>query len=586
MHALNSAPTGEVLTLSGFLHSLFDGLEGYAYCPTLDRETGQFKRVFVKVPNQIERLERYIREESEKTDVYLAPAVFSAPKATKECFKASNVLWCEFDGNAPTVLDPEPSIRVKSSITGHEHHYYKLDETVDDAFILEGLNRGLTFTLGADKSGWDCTQILRPPESFNHKRQATVTVVSSTDQIFNVGDFSKYKAPDRLDEDSIKLGSVPDVMDVIYSYALGTEFKDIFTSKPKEGTRSTYMMQVGYLSAEAGVSNEEMYALLFNADDRWGKYKDREDRHRRLVDIIERVRIKFPLKGSESVDTEPIEIYDIISFGNAVKAPDWLLPSLLQQQGNMLVSGPPGVGKTQFALNFAYGLTTGSDVLGYAPPSPQKILFISAEMGGPDLKVFTDQMLRQYTEDQHELLRNNFFVLPLGEPMYLNTSKEQDKLCRLTEALKLDGIIFDSLGSALSKPLTDEEAVKSFMTFNEKFRNYFGAFTWYIHHNRKGNDTNRNPSELQDVYGSMYIAARATTILTLWPVQPNVLRVKEVKIRLAPQGPDWYVKRTSNLGFTRIAEDAIATVITNKESNDKSTNRGNGRGTSGNPYGI
>lgn len=561
------------LSLSGFLHFLFDGLEGYIYAPTLDRDTGEFRQVFVKT-SSLERLEKHITESAQTTDVYLAPAVFSDAKVSKSTFAASNVVWCEFDGNAPTEYAVEPSVTIKSSLERHEHSYWRLDEPITDFAVLEEINRGLAFTLEADKSGWDCTQILRPPQTHNYKRDRPVVLSGATGAICNIGDFASLKAPARMDDAEIKIGQLPDVMDVIYKYAFPDDFREVFSSNPAEGSRSTYMMRVGYMAAEVGCTNEEIYALLYNYDDRIGKYVKRLDRQRRLLDIIERVRVKWPLKSNTelSVDFDPIEVYDVISFGHQTLEVDWLIPSLLQQQGNMLLVGPPGVGKTQVALNFAYGLATGETILEYAFDRPRRILFVSCEMGPVDLKVFTDQMTSQFDAEQQALLSENFFVFPHGEPLYLNSKQGQEQLKRMIDVLRIDGFIFDSLGSATNKALTDEESTKGLLDFNDSLRKDMGVFSWFIHHNRKATENNKEPSGLADVYGSQYITARATTVLSLWPLQQGVLKVRELKKRLAPQEQDWYIKREAkHLRFRRATADEAAIVIEKKSTIGKAS---------------
>jgi DNA replication protein DnaC len=571
------------ITLHNMLYMFYSGLEGYVYAPNLNRETGDFNQVFVKTSN-LEALHDYIITQSKETDVYLAPAVFTEPRVSKGTFAASRVVWAEHDGNAPDHIDPTPSITIVSSLPGHTHSYWVLDEPCTNARDLEEVNRALTFSLKADASGWDATQILRPPETWNYKRDKPVWVKEITGHVYNIGAFSNFSAPERLEEDSVKLGEIPDVMDVIYKYALPEEFREIFTAKPAEGARSTYLMRLGYLSAEAGCTNEEIYTLVRNADDRWGKYTNRDDRHRRLLDIIERARIKYPIQLDGEAQDYTIDVLDVVSFNNLEVNVDWLLPSLLQSGGNMLLVGPPGVGKTQVALNFAYGLSTGRDVLGYQATDllPRRVLFISAEMGTVDLKVFVGAMNARYSDEPaQKLLAENFYVLPLGEPMYLNTKNEQDKLKRMCDVLKLDGVIFDSLGSATNKALTDEESTKGLLDFNDTFRKEMGVFSWFIHHNRKATENNKEPSGLADVYGSQYITARATTVLSLWPIKSNVLKVRELKKRLAPEEEDWYIKRVSGLHFERVEESEIATIITTNTKIGKAAN-----GQQSNPYGI
>lgn len=547
--------------------------DGYIYSPTLNRETGEWRQVFVKV-TQLQMLEDHIRKSSTTLDVYVAPSIFSEPKATKQFFKASNVCYTEFDGNAPETFDIDPTAIIQSSSDKHTHCYWLLDTPIIDYKELEQINRGITFSHHADASSWDCTQILRPPESTNHKRGTLVSVTASTETVYNIGEFAIYSAPAQIEEDSILLAQVPDVTDVIFKYAFSEEFRQVFSSTPTEGSRSSAMMRVGYIAAETGCTNEEIYALIRNFDDRIRKYSDRKDRHRRLLDIIERVRTKYPLVTStEGPSFDTIEILDIISFGNQTLEVDWCIPQLLQEGGNLVLCGPPGVGKTQVALNFAYGLATGRPVLDYKMGNPRKVLFISCEMGPVDLKVFTDPMTARHSDKELALLSENFFVYPHGEPLYLNTKTGQDQLLRMIHVLKVDGFIFDSLGSATQKALTDEEATKNLLDFNDRLRKEMGVFSWFIHHNRKATENNREPSGLADVYGSQYITARATTVISLWPVQRNIIKVRELKKRLAPQADDWYITRTATgLNFRQATATEINAVpkktTIGKASND------------------
>jgi hypothetical protein len=108
-------------------------------------------------------------------DVYFAPALFKAAKPTKANVLGSWVLWVDLDGNAdePDLSDlgvPKPTLVVQSSVEGHEHWYWHLDEFLTDTGILEDRNRALTYLLKADTSGWDADQVLRPIGTLSHKR--------------------------------------------------------------------------------------------------------------------------------------------------------------------------------------------------------------------------------------------------------------------------------------------------------------------------------------------------------------------------------------------------------------------------------
>jgi hypothetical protein len=121
-----------------------------------------------------------------KANVFYSPALFKAANPAKENVLGSWVLWVDFDGNAPAewaeeaedgkVFVPKPTLIVQSSIEGHEHCYWKLQEFVSDIDTLEDRNRALAYVMHADTSGWDADQILRPIRTTNHKRNMPVIV--------------------------------------------------------------------------------------------------------------------------------------------------------------------------------------------------------------------------------------------------------------------------------------------------------------------------------------------------------------------------------------------------------------------------
>jgi hypothetical protein len=121
-----------------------------------------------------------------KANVFYSPALFKAANPAKENVLGSWVLWVDFDGNAPAewpeeqeegqLFVPRPTLIVQSSIEGHEHCYWKLQEFVSDIDTLEDRNRALAYVMHADTSGWDADQILRPIRTTNHKRNMPVIV--------------------------------------------------------------------------------------------------------------------------------------------------------------------------------------------------------------------------------------------------------------------------------------------------------------------------------------------------------------------------------------------------------------------------
>lgn len=157
---------------------------GWVYLPV--EAHGAWRGHYFPWPSKRDKvIEHTMAMAATEHNVFFSPALFSRAKGTREFVLGSHVLWVDFDGNAPEhwSLDPDaavppPTLRVQSSIPGHEHVYWRLKHFVDDPDLIEERNRSLAYTLGADSSGWDANQILRPIHTTNHKRNEPVTVLA------------------------------------------------------------------------------------------------------------------------------------------------------------------------------------------------------------------------------------------------------------------------------------------------------------------------------------------------------------------------------------------------------------------------
>jgi hypothetical protein len=104
---------------------------------------------------------------------YFCAHLLTARRRTKENAAPVMALWADVDGPIPPEA-PEPSAIVETS-PGHAHVFWRLRNPICPR-KAEQLNRRLTAALGADRSGWDLTQLLRPPGTLNRKYEATPEV--------------------------------------------------------------------------------------------------------------------------------------------------------------------------------------------------------------------------------------------------------------------------------------------------------------------------------------------------------------------------------------------------------------------------
>lgn len=564
----------ETQELDRFFEYLYGEGKGSVYVARKNPVDKAWKQSFFSWPSQRSALGEFVIESRNQWEVYVGPSLYDGQGALKGNVLGAQVFWCEFDGNAPKHLThlPEPTLKVQSSGDGHEHWYWKLDKFVD-AEHLETVNRAITYLLEADASGWDSTQVLRPPLTFNHKRQKPVTVISASPVELDTSLFNGLPQPPPPVEIETP-ESIPPVEDVILRYQFPQVVSDLFKHGVPIGGRSEAQMRLGYYLAEMNLSNEEMLSVLLNADNRWGKFKGRNDQLQRLLEIVTIARQKHPLRmeGSgihlEGFEQDTRGALQPLGFLTLLKTEvnlEWVWQDYLQRDGYMLMTGPSGIGKTQVTLDAAAHLALGLDFLGQ-PTRQSKVGMLSLEMGLTDVKHFMQTLQAAYTPDQQEVLEENFLTFPLGEALYLDNDKVLSAVDQLVGDLKLEGLFIDSLGQATAESLGDEK-FRTFFQKMEMLRKKHNCFTWFIHHHRKANGDNKKPNKLADVFGSQYITSSATSVFCLWKgLYVNSLQVIPLKVRLSKLPDPFHIHRDENLHFSYMAPGVGESILSGDSS--------------------
>ncbi len=99
-------------------------------------------------------------------DRYFTPLRYDGPR--RRAFVGQpGVIFADLDGGIHYDLEIAPSVAIETS-DGHYHAYWFLDEPYE-AEEWEPHAKGWSQWIGADPGGWDITQVLRMPDSLNHK---------------------------------------------------------------------------------------------------------------------------------------------------------------------------------------------------------------------------------------------------------------------------------------------------------------------------------------------------------------------------------------------------------------------------------
>jgi len=572
-----------------FLDKLYGGEEGVVYAPTLDRKLPPkegWDQQFFNWPAERDSIVEHVIKSTGNRECYISPSLFKVKgNSRKENLKGSKVVWAELDGKElqPVADLPAPSFWLQSSNEGHTHIYWELDKFCPDVNMIEDVNRAVTTALGADSSGWDANQVLRFPLTANHKRgvfTGPLQVNQAPEHLF-IGSFSSIPRPEiSLTLDKFNLDKVPgNINEMAWLKVLGEKGTELFFEKEiGEGDRSTAMMALAYYMAEndnPGWTDYEMFAVLYGADEKWGKFKGRRDRNQRLIDIIVKARQKYPSTvGNEFVDKE-FGYISLTQLLEETKPVEYTIPGLLIEYGSFMLVGMPGTGKTQMTMQIAMHMACGKTYLKYELVDPKRAIFFSLEMGDSELLSFAEKMAKSFTAEERELIDQNLRIYPIGQPVYMNSKEGQRVIDSQIAEFQPEGVFVDSYSMALMGDLNSDTAVNDMNAWVKQQRMKHKCFFWFIHHMRKSQQGNKKPKHMDDIYGSTFIAAGITNASLLWK-SGNSLEFSSLKNRHDKPEATYRIIRDENtlmFGIDGIAGITQAAEAEVEEGEDNDPNR-------------
>jgi hypothetical protein len=214
------------------------------------------------------------------THVYFCPQLLDgAKRRKKENVVRCPVLWADLDSCNPQVLQVPASIVVQSS-TGRWQAFWRMEESLspDAAQTLCMKIAYFHADQGADRSGWDLTQLMRVPYTPNYKygdlhTAPIVTVLTTTSALYRPSDFVAYPAYDALKfvdnpvplPEDLPQENPEDIMQR-YRMVLHPSAYSLFVEEPTEQDDwSKLQWKLAKLCSEAGMSPEETFSVVRSA---------------------------------------------------------------------------------------------------------------------------------------------------------------------------------------------------------------------------------------------------------------------------------------------------------------------------------
>lgn len=305
-------------------------------------------------------------------DLYWCPLVFSGPRRDIKLSQGGNVLYADLDPVDPRGLEIRPTIAWESS-PGRYQALWWIDRTLQPE-EFERINKGLTYHVGADKSGWDLTQVLRIPGSWNHKTDPPKPgkLLWQETHVFNtehiplasgtrgpvqgrnvtlVGLLSKYrkKFPTKVSQ----LLQYPD-------------------RRVTPGKRSEILWYIESELIKAKIPMEDIIQMVRLSA--WNKYKGRRDEEKRLMTEIQKV-YENQEDFNEDQDDEPEEVEEedekprhrFKTYHQMMSAidtkPGWLVEDIWLRGSHGMVAGEPKTFKSTITMDLAISVASGRPFL-------------------------------------------------------------------------------------------------------------------------------------------------------------------------------------------------------------------------------
>jgi hypothetical protein len=237
------------------------------YLAIAHRSKNQLFENFYHYPKELPEALEHINNFFLEFDVYFCSQLFGKKQRRKESVQDCPNLWSDLDTCPPAELLVEPSVLIESS-PGRYQGLWVLDRAIP-AEEAEDYSRRIAYRhseAGADKSGWDLTQLLRVPYTLNHKYDPapTVTIAEANTKRYRIKDFEEYPQSEGYEYLEIPF---PDVTNLIVDDVLKEHRKNInprfwtlFYEEPTSDW-SKALWQLELLLLESGLSREETFAI-------------------------------------------------------------------------------------------------------------------------------------------------------------------------------------------------------------------------------------------------------------------------------------------------------------------------------------
>jgi len=431
---------------------------GSYFCISLKSRFGKWSDHFFR-REELSKVRAFINDNMDK-DVYWCPHGFSKPRRLKEHAILPNLLWADLDEADPRKMKPMPTIAIESS-PGRFVGVWTMTSQVE-----ESLNRRLTYHVGADKGGWDVTQVLRVPGTCNYKYNEAprVKTLWSDGPEYDIAEVERLLPKER--EGDVDIG---DVMRIYRRYEKHLSVfvrKNLLNGKPTQGIRSEMLWRLNNELLEAGVTSEEAFILLVHSP--WNKFAGRpngeaqlkRELQKSMTQKFESAPVETPLEEEEKFLTTSLADVEEEQL-------DWIWYPYLARRELTILEGDPGLGKSYLAQMIGAAIVDGKRL-----PSVKPLKGIKGTVAYFDLENSAGTVTKTRLVDNECKNLDRYFQ---DERVFMIDDEEAiERVYEGLKRIKPDLVVFDTINSYMGKADTNkgsevQKAMANFIDIARRF---------------------------------------------------------------------------------------------------------------------
>lgn len=494
---------------------------------------------------------RQFIEDYRDREIYFCPHGFSKPKRLKPYAVMPNLLWADLDEADPRDMKIKPSIALESS----PGRYVGL--WVTDGPVTEELNRRLSYSVGADNSGWDLTQVLRVPGTTNHKYHSMprVRTLWQDGDTYKVSWLEKQvpKEATTEREDSNEESDAAAIFKKWERKLPPWLRRELLNGKPVEGKRSEMFWKISQTLIETGVSTEEAFVLLKASP--WNKFAGRRNEDEQIDRELDKAINHHMPSGRrkalrESRDNEDGDKRRLIfrPMSEVEEADiEWMWEPYFAKGELTILEGDPGLGKSYLmemvSLSFADNRKLPTDDPNLKHRFSGKTLYFDMENSADSV---TKKRLRMNG------IENESSFVQCEEPFSIDDDDAMDEVYEYIEKEKPSLVVFDTLNTYIGKAdaFKGHEAQQAIGEFREIARRFHICVVVLRHLTKGGKER-----ALYRGQGSISFTGMARVVITVgtMPEEPDtrVMAVTKINVAKAPRALSFTVEALPPKGKDR-----------------------------------